>query len=232
MYTVITGATKGIGRATAEKFAEEGSDLLLAARTERDLQQLQQQLQEQNEGIEVYVKSADLSNKEDVFGLAEAIQKQGKVDVLINNVGIFKQGPLLQEPEGGLEEIMDINLYSTHYLTQALIEDIKLQEGHIINLCSTASVKAYANGGAYCVAKHALLGMTRVFREELKPHNVKVTALIPGATSTDSWKKADIPEERFMPPEDVAEAIWAAYNMSERTNVESIKMRPQGGDIH
>jgi short-subunit dehydrogenase len=105
------------------------------------------------------------------------------------------------------------------------------KKGHIFMICSTASIMAYPNGGSYCVSKFALYGMTKVFREELKPHGIKVTAVLPGATLTDSWSETDLPKERFMQAQDVAESIWSAYHLSPSAVIEELLMRPQLGDI-
>src|SRR5690606_33890250 len=101
----------------------------------------------------------------------------------------------------------------------------------IFNMCSIASITAYPNGGAYAIAKHALYGMTKVLRQELMPYRVRVTAVLPGATLTDSWAGTDLPPERFMKSDDVAAAIWAAYSLSDSTVVEELLLRPQLGDI-
>lgn len=98
-------------------------------------------------------------------------------------------------------------------------------------MCSTASIVPYVNGGSYCISKFALLGMSRVLREEMKPFGVKVTAVLPGATLTASWDGTDLPKERFMQPEDVAEAIWTAYSLSPNSVLEELLIRPQLGDI-
>jgi NADP-dependent 3-hydroxy acid dehydrogenase YdfG len=108
---------------------------------------------------------------------------------------------------------------------------IERKKGHIFNLCSTASITAYTNGGAYCVSKFALYGMTKVLREELKPHGIRVTAILPGATLTASWEGVDLPPERFIQATDVAKMIWSAYNLSPGAVIEEILMRPQLGDI-
>ena len=98
-------------------------------------------------------------------------------------------------------------------------------------MCSIASFTAYANGGSYSISKFAMLGMSKALREELKDKGIKVTAIMPGATLTASWEGVDIPPERFMKSEDVAEATWSAYRMSERSIVEEIVIRPQLGDL-
>ena len=117
-------------------------------------------------------------------------------------------------------------------MTRGLIKGMKkAKSGHVFNICSTASFMAYVNGGSYCISKFALLGMTKVLREEMKEYGVRVTAVMPGATYTASWEGAGLPKDRFMRSKDVASAIWNAYEMSDRTVIEEIIMRPQLGDI-
>jgi short-subunit dehydrogenase len=106
-----------------------------------------------------------------------------------------------------------------------------VKSGHIFNMCSIASIKAYDNGGSYAIAKFALLGFSKCLREELKAHGIRVTAIMPGATKTASWDGVDLPEERFMKVEDVAEMVYAAYSLSGRSVVEEVIIRPQLGDI-
>ena len=105
------------------------------------------------------------------------------------------------------------------------------KHGHIFNLCSIASIKAYPNGGSYAISKFALLGFSKCLREELKPLGIRVTAVMPGATYTSSWDGVDLPEKRFIPVEDIAETIFSAYKLSGRSVVEEILIRPQLGDI-
>ena len=98
-------------------------------------------------------------------------------------------------------------------------------------MCSVASIAAYPNGGSYSISKFALYGMSKVLREELKPHGIRVVSVLPGATLTASWTGTDLPPDRFMKPEDVADAVWGAYSLSRNSVVEDIVIRPQLGDI-
>ncbi|MEM8966927.1 MAG: SDR family oxidoreductase, partial [Bacteroidota bacterium] len=170
---------------------------------------------------------------EEVLNFAQMVQETSlPVEILVNNAGVFLPGQIHQEEDGALEKQIETNLYSAYHLTRALVPDmIEAKRGHIFNICSTASITAYTNGGSYCISKFALLGMSKVLREEMKPHNIRVTSVLPGATLTNSWAGSDLPEERFMPPEDVADTILNVYRLSERTVIEEILMRPQLGDI-
>ncbi len=219
---VVTGATKGIGRAVVDRFIRAGFDAVVCARTVDSVN-----------GPNEIPFAADLSLRDDVRRLVEFVQSLNRpVAVLVNNTGVFMPGQVHNEAEGVLEKTIETNVYSAYHLTRGLVGDmIDRRKGHIFMMGSTASITAYTNGGSYCISKFALLGMSRVLREELKPHGVKVTTLLPGATLTASWAGTDLPEDRFMKPEDVAETIWAAYSLSPSAVVEEILMRPQLGDI-
>jgi len=229
---VITGGTKGIGRALVLQFAKNDFDLVVCARSEADLTALKEEVEDTME-VSVFVKPTDVADKTQINEFITFVkQLERPVDVLINNAGVFVPGQVHNEEEGMLEKMIDTNLYSAYRLTRGLVQDmIDKKRGHIFNICSTASFMAYVNGGSYCISKFAMLGMSKVLREELKEHNVRVTSVMPGATYTASWEGADVPEERFMKAEDVAEAIWQAYVLSKRTVMEELVLRPQLGDL-
>ena len=229
----VTGGTKGIGRAVIEKFAANGFDIATCARHEEDLRQLKTAVEATHPGITVHVKLGDMSDKDQVKAFCTFVQQLGRpLDVLVNNAGYFIPGDIATEPEGTLESMIHANLYSAYRTTRGLIQDMKRNRvGHIFNICSVASIKAYPNGGSYAISKFALLGFTKSLREEMMPHNIRVTAVIPGATRTASWDGTDLPDERFMKVEDVAETVYGAYALSHRSVVEEIVIRPILGDL-
>ncbi|RED96246.1 SDR family oxidoreductase [Marinoscillum furvescens] len=229
---VVTGGTKGIGRAIIERFACEGYTVATCARNEEDLDALKQDV-EARCGNKVLINVADLSKKEQVNDFIEFIRLTGKpVAVLVNNTGKFVPGTVHEEEEGVLESQIETNLYSAYRVSRGIIPDMKKRKkGHIFNMCSTASIMAYSNGGSYCISKFAMYGMSKVLREELKDFNLRVTSVMPGATYTASWEGVDVPEERFMKPEDVAEMVYSTYMLSDRTVVEDLVIRPQLGDL-
>ncbi|KAA0990487.1 SDR family oxidoreductase [Dyadobacter aurulentus] len=230
---VVTGGTKGIGRAVIEQFSAKGFDIITCARSESDLLGLRESQNAAFPNSQIFTLKADLSVRTELLAFLDFIKSKNRAaEVLINNTGVFIPGQVHNEQDGVLEKTIETNLYSAYYLTRGLLpEMIALKKGHIFTLCSTASIIAYPNGGSYCISKFALYGMTKVLREEMKPHQIKVTAVLPGATLTDSWKGTTLPEERFIDPKDVAEAIWSAYSLSGRTVVEEILIRPQLGDL-
>ncbi len=173
----------------------------------------------------------DMGNKKDIAEFGSIIKREwGSIDILVNNAGVFVPCELLNsQNEDAFTQMMDVNLYSTYYMTQQVVEDmIEIGKGHIFNMCSIASIMPY---GAYAVSKHAMLGYSRVLREELKEKGIRVTAIMPGAVYTASWDGTTIPEERMMKAEDIADSLWSIYALSDRTVVEEIVLRPQLGDI-
>lgn len=230
---VVSGGTKGIGRAIVMKLASEGFDIFTCARNQRDLKELQEIVQSKYASINLEFVVADLSKTDEVAKFVQYIHsKANRVDILVNNTGVFLPGSIHDEPEGNLELQINTNLYSAYHLTRGLVGGmIERKSGHIFNICSVASITAYPNGGSYCISKFAMYGMSKVLREELKPHDVRVTSLLPGATLTASWEGVDVPENRFIKSEDVAESLWGAYLLSENSVVEDLVIRPQLGDL-
>ncbi len=230
---IISGGTKGIGRAIVERFAQEGFTLITCSRHAEDLTHLAKALKEKYPKVKLHTFVADLSQKGEVLHFAKAVlEAVPQIDLLVNNAGAFRPGDIATEPEGQLEWAMRTNLYSAYYLTRALLPPmLKRKKGHIVNICSVASLKAYPQGGSYSISKYALLGFSKNLREELKDKGIRVTAVMPGATWSDSWKGVDLPEERLMAAEDVAKAVWSAWDMGPSAVVEEIVLRPQQGDL-
>lgn len=233
MNIVITGASKGIGRALALKFAQNGHNLAICARNPLPLNELVNDLKNISPNIQIISMNIDVSSKSSVKKFSEKIlQTWNKIDVIINNAGYFIPGAIKDEDDNNLPKMIETNLYSAYYLTKYLLPTmIQSQSGHIFNICSIASFMAYPQGGSYSISKYALLGFSKSLREELKSYNIKVTAVMPGATLTDSWKDSELPEERFIPAEDIASIIYNTTLLSDRTVVEDIIIRPQAGDI-
>ncbi len=233
MNAVITGSSRGIGKAAAELFALHGYNLLLCSRNEYTLLQTIEELKARYPNVSIDGKACDLGKKQEAQLFAEwVLNTADAVDVLINNAGTFIQGNISDEPDGALETMLDVNLYSAYHTTRAILPVMLQQkQGHIFTICSIASLHAYPNGGAYSISKFALLGFTKNLREELKPAGIKVTAIIPGAVYTDSWKGSGVPEERIMEAKDIARMIHHCTQLSPQAVVEEIVIRPQLGDL-
>ena len=229
---VITGASKGIGKAVAEAFAAKGATLYLCARNELALYNTVAILQTKYPESIILAKAYDLSEKEQVAAFGKWVDQQCVPDILVNNAGQFLPGSIHNEEEGLLEKMMAINLYSAYHLTRFLLPKMMLQKkGHVFNICSIASLKAYTNGGSYSISKFALLGFSKNLREEMMPHGIKVTAVSPGAVLTDSWGNFDNSQQRIMEAADIANMIVAAASLSASAVVEDIVLRPLLGDL-
>lgn len=226
---IISGGSQGIGKALVKKFLENGFQVFTCARNAKKLESLKNEF---NHPL-LHTFVADLSDKKQVSNFAQWILNQEtKIDVLINNAGYFLPGQIQNEEDGVLESQIEANLYSSYHLTKAILPSMqKSKSGHIFTICSTASITAYTAGGSYCISKFALLGFTKVLREELKTQGIKVTAVLPGATLTPAWDGVNLPDSRFIPAEDIANTIFSAYMMSASTVIEEILIRPQLGDI-
>ncbi len=230
---VVTGGTRGIGRAILEKFASQGFDVVTCARNKKELDEFKESVEENYKGVRAFAFKADMAEKAQVDAFTNFVRSLARsVDVLVNNAGYFIPGEISTEPEGTLESMMHANLYSAYYTTRGLVQLMKdAKIGHIFNICSIASIKAYGNGGSYAITKFAMLGLSKCLREELMTYNIRVTSVMPGATKTRSWEGVNLPDDRFMTVEDVAETIWSAHAISARSVVEEIIIRPQLGDI-
>lgn len=232
MNIIITGASKGIGKAIAQQFAVAGNNLFLCARSEDVLLKTTDELRRLFPQSTIHTKMIDMRQKQAVQAFATWCLSFGVPDILINNAGKFLPGNVHDEEDGILEKMIETNLYSAYHLTRALLPAmIKNKSGHIFNICSIASLQAYKNGGSYSISKFALLGFSKNLREELKPFNIKVTSVLPGAAYTDSWAGSGVDEKRIMEADDVAKMIFAASQLSPQACVEEILLRPQLGDL-
>ena len=232
MIVIITGASKGLGRAMALQYAAAGFTLILCARGAKALYDFVEEVQTKYPDAIVKAKPVDMSIKEEVVDFAGWALQFGTSDILINNAGMFLPGSIGNEEEGTLDAMMNANLYSAYHLTRAMLPSmIANKSGHIFNICSIASLQAYSNGGSYSISKFALLGFSKNLREELKPMGVKVTAVLPGAAYTDSWSGSGVDPKRIMEADDVAKMVFAASQLSSQAVVEDIILRPQLGDL-
>ena len=234
MIIVITGGSKGIGKAIAEKFAadKQGHTILLGARNLEVLQTAGIDLQARFPRTQIHTKAVDMAVQEQVTAFAQWCLGIGTPDIVVNNAGRFVPGSVHNEPEGVLQDMMATNLYSAYHLTRALLPAMmQKKSGHIFNMCSIASIQPYTNGGSYSISKYALLGFSKNLREEMKPHNIKVTAIMPGAAYTDSWTGTGVNPQRIMKAEDIAEMVYTVAHLSPQACVEDIVLRPQLGDL-
>lgn len=233
MNAVVTGSTKGIGRAIVFALFREGWHVAVTSRNENDLIKLKEEVVSSYPGQECLINQVDFSRKNEVIQYGQTIGEiWPHVDLIVNNVGIFLPGAIHKEEDGAFENMMETNLYSAYHLTRELLPSmISRRKGIIINMCSIASFMSYPNGGSYTISKFAMLGFSKVLREEMKPYGIKVTSIMPGATWSATWGDADFPDDRLMPAEDIAEIVITITKMSAASVVEEIIIRPQLGDL-
>ncbi|HTN20875.1 MAG TPA: SDR family oxidoreductase [Pelobium sp.] len=233
MNILITGATKGIGKAVAVEMAKNNHSLALCARNQKELDLLKEELLAINPKIEVLTAKTDCSIKQEVATFADKAIAQFKIiDVLVNNVGVFSPSPILQESVDMLDFHFNVNVVAPYILYKKLAPlMIKLNTGHIFNICSVASLQTIVGAGSYCVTKAALLSLNNIMREETKPSGVKVTAIMPGSTLTSSWNGTTISSDKFVQPDDVAKSILHIMQLSKGANVDQLMITPQSGQI-
>lgn len=233
MNVVITGASKGIGNAIAHAFAARNYNLFLCSRSATALYEAVEDLYLYYPNLRIKALPADLSTQAGCEEFASfVLNVESSIDILVNNAGNFVPGSVYNEPGGQLEQMISNNLYSAYHLTRGLIgKMIEQKSGHIFNICSIASVAAYANGGSYSISKYAMLGFGKNLREEMKPFNIKVTNVLPGAAYTSSWAGSGIDPQRIMEAQDIAKLVVAASDLSPQACVEEIIVRPQLGDL-
>lgn len=221
---LITGAGKGIGKAIAIALAKEGVNVILVSRTQADVDQLA--IETSNLGVKSLALSADVS---DINSITKAVEKAlaefKTIDILINNAGIASFGKFLElEPEAW-ERIIQVNLMGTYYATRAVIPNmIERQTGDIINISSTAGLNGNALTSAYSASKFAVLGLTDSLMQEMRKHNIRVTALTPSTVATDMAKDLNLTDgnpEKVMQSEDIAELIIAQLKLSRRVFIKN-----------
>lgn len=233
MNAIVTGATKGMGRAIVRHLAANNYNVALCARNEKELNTYLAELHGAFPHLRFYGMSADMENGSDVRDFALFADKNlGNTDVLINNAGLFMPSELMKEEETSLERQMKVNVFAPHYLSKFFAAKmIAKGKGHIINICSAASLDPVISAGSYSISKMALLGLTRILREELSAFGIKVTAILPGSTLTDSWAGTSLPPERFILAEDIAATVIHCLQMSAGANVDEVIIRPLKGMI-
>jgi 3-oxoacyl-[acyl-carrier protein] reductase len=220
----ITGAGKGIGKAIAIALAKEGVNLILVSRTQTDIDQLAEEVS--NLGVKTLALSADVSDIHSINAAAEkALAEFKNIDILINSAGIASFGKFLElEPEAW-ERIIQVNLMGTYYTTRAIIPNmIERQTGDIINISSTAGLNGNALTSAYSASKFAVLGLTDSLMQEMRKHNIRVTALTPSTVATDMAKDLNLTDgnpEKVMQSEDMAELIIAQLKLNRRVFIKN-----------
>jgi hypothetical protein len=227
---VITGGSKGIGRAIVELFSLNGFTVFTCGRNLKKLEEMQEIFLKT--GHKIFTYQADLSSKEGCESFVNWIkQNLEAIDILIHNSGIFLPDNILMEEDDVFEQSIRLNVKAPYILNKRLYPLVKKVKGHIIHIASVASQKPFPGCGSYVASKYALLGYSKVLREITKEEGVKVTAIMPGATYTSSWEGSGIAADRIMSPQAVAKVVWDITQLSGNALVEEITLRPLLGDL-
>lgn len=219
---LVTGAGKGIGKAIAAALAAEGVHVGLLARTGKDVQEVAKQLAAS--GVTTFYATADVSKREEVEKAIAAVQAElGNIDILINNAGTASFGGFLElEPEAWEAQVR-VNLFGTYYVTRAVLPQmIERKTGDIINISSTAGKSGSPVTSAYSASKFAVFGLSESLMQEVRKHNIRVTAMAPSTIVTDLAYSANLIKgdpERVMHPEDFAELLIAQLKLNRRVFV-------------
>lgn len=226
MNAIVTGATKGIGKAIATKLAENGYNLSICSRNQQDLSKLKDDLS--YTGVTIHGLASDCASKAAVYNFCDfSAGHFNHIDLLVNNAGIFIPSSFLDEADEDYESQLNLNLSCAYYMSKYFGKMMRNQRsGHIVNICSIASKEIMENAGSYSVTKSALLSLNNVLRKELAIHNVKVTAILPGPTFSASWEGTSIPEDKFVQPEVIAESLSQILKMKGVANIDELIVRP------
>ena len=224
---LITGAGKGIGKAIALALAKEGVNVILLARTQDEIDNVAAKARSLR--VKALAITADVADINSVNAAVEkALSEFKTIDILINNAGIAAFGKFLELEPADWERIIQVNLMGTYYVTRAVLPNmIERQTGDIINISSTAGLNGNALTSAYSASKFAILGLTDSLMQEVRKHNIRVTALTPSTIATDMAKELKLTDgnpEKVMQAEDMAELIIAQLKLNRRVFIKNSRI--------
>ncbi len=230
---LITGASSGIGKATAIAFAKAGINLVLVGRNQQKLDEVA--LQTRSFGVEVAVFIVDLSDLSQVHDKISAlVETLPRLDIVINNAGMGYTNGLLETPLADWQRVIDLNVTSVFQVIQAVLPKLRSQKfGTIINLSSVAAHQTFPNWGLYCVSKFGLLALTKTLAAEERSYGIRAISMSPGSVNTELWDtdtvQADFDRSAMLTPEVVAASILYAAQMPQGATIEEMILLPTGG---
>jgi len=229
---LVTGATRGIGRAVARALAAQGCNLVVTGRDQAALRRIGRELASAK--IQIMAQPCDIRDPQSVDDLFRAIRRQFKrLDILVNNAGIAHANLTVDKlPLPLWKDVIETNLTGTFLVTQAALAIMK-RNGTIVNNLSIAANRVFAGSSAYNASKHGALGLTNTLREELRPRGIRVIALLPGATNTEIWNTLwpKAPRKKMMSPATVAAAVVNAILLPPNTTIETLELLPTSGRL-
>jgi 3-oxoacyl-[acyl-carrier protein] reductase len=226
MTALVTGASRGIGLAIAHRLGELGARLSLCARDAARLESAAAALRK--EGFEALAMVADVTHANEIQTFVDRTHRElGPIDILINNAGIGRFGPAHQMSEADWDAVLDTNLKSVFLVIRAVAPGmIERKRGHIVNISSLAGKNAFANGGIYCASKWGLMGLTACMAEDLRAHNIRVSAICPGSVATDFSPHTGRDTSKLLQPDDVAHAVATLVTQAPQSFISEIDLRP------
>jgi short-subunit dehydrogenase len=229
----VVGASRGIGREIAAQFAAIGAIVCLSGRNARGLEAAVKDITAA--GGKAHAFPCNISYPRSILSTVVRIQNRvGDIDVLVNNAGVTVFRSFLETSLTEFHQIIATNLEGQIACIKAVLPSmVSRKKGWVINIQSTASVTTFTGSAAYTATKAGMHGLSKVLREEMRPHGVRVVNILPGPTETSMWSPGDLKKfrKRMMSPKSVAEAVLAAYQMPQDLIVEELVVRPQLGDL-
>ncbi|MDZ8186910.1 MAG: SDR family oxidoreductase [Nostoc sp. ChiSLP02] len=232
---LITGASSGIGKATALAFAKAGIDVALVSRSLDKLEALREALE--HTGVTAKAYAVDLEQVLQVKDKIQAIALDfGDIDILVNNAGIGYTGSLSETPLSDWQKVIDLNLTSVFQCITALLPLMRDRgRGTIINIASIAAKQAFPHWGAYSVSKAGLLALSQTLAQEERTHGIRVTTINPGAVNTEIWDtetvNVDLDRSKMLTPETVAQTILHTVLLPPQAVIDELTIMPSAGAL-
>jgi 3-oxoacyl-[acyl-carrier protein] reductase len=223
---IVTGASRGIGFAIAQRLAKIGAKLSICARDPQKLEAAAAELRQT--ALAVFATPVDVTCAEQVASFVAATGKNlGTVEILVNNAGIGYFGPTHEVSEDNWDSVLDTNLKSVFLMSKAVAPGmIERRGGHIINIASLAGKNAFRGGGIYCASKWGLLGLTECMAEDLRQYDIRVSAICPGSVATDFSPHTGKDADKLLQADDIAHAVEMIVTQAPQSFISQILMRP------
>jgi 3-oxoacyl-[acyl-carrier protein] reductase len=225
-HALVTGASRGIGLAIARRLGQMGARLSICSRNEKLLDGARSQLQK--EGVEAFAFPANVADASQVSSLIDAATaKFGGIEILVNNAGIGRFGPIQQLNETDWDTVLDTNLKGVFLVSRAVIPAmISRGRGHIVNISSLAGKNSFAGGSIYCASKWGSLGLTYSMAEDLRAYGIRVAAVCPGSVATEFSPHANKDPRKMLQAEDVAHAVAMILTEAPQSFISEVLLRP------
>lgn len=223
---IVTGASRGIGLAIAQRLAKMGAKLSICARDPQTLEAAAKDLR--HAAAAVFAAPVDVTHGDQIASFVAQTEKNvGPVEILVNNAGIGYFGPTHEASEQNWDSVLDTNLKSVFLMSKAVAPGmIERRDGHIINIASLAGKNAFRGGGIYCASKWGLLGFTECMAEDLRQYGIRVSAICPGSVATDFSPHSGKDTSKMLQADDIAHAVEMIVTQAPQSFISEILMRP------